>query len=144
MKTGLIGVLLAIGVIVSGGASTGAAAQTSIPPLPADLLFTAATWTGGGDYPRDIIVRVDAETLEVTPFYVDNEAFEILPISWSPQGDLLAVYRVLPAIDDAYTLHPRQLCILDRAGVLQRCLNDDLTMHWAGYPDDWQHYYPVT
>jgi hypothetical protein len=118
-------------------------AQSSIPPLPADLLFTTSIEAGPGDYPRNIIARVDASTLEVTPFYVDSEAFQVMPISWSPQGDLLVIYRMMEPLDDSYTLIPRQLCILDRTGVLQRCFDDTPPMHWGGFPEDWLHYYPV-
>jgi len=120
------------------------AQQPDPPPLPADLLFTASLTATQGDFPRDVILRVDAETLEVSPFYVDAEADELIPLSWSPQGNLLAVYRVLPAIDESLTLFPRQLCILDRTGVLQRCMDDELPMHGVGSPEGWRYYYPVT
>jgi hypothetical protein len=144
MKMKLAALIVILSMVAFGTASHDAGAQPAIPPLPADLLFTTTTWKGEGDYPRDIIVRVDAETLKVTPFYIDADAFEIMPISWSPQGDLLAIYRIMPALDEAYTLFPRQLCILDRSGVLLRCLDDGPPMHYAGFPDhNWQHYYPV-
>lgn len=145
MKQKAIILVLAVGLLALGFSSTQVKAQPSTPPLPADLLFVTASGAGVGDYRHNMIVQVDAETLEVTPFYVDTEADEILPISWSPQDDLLAIYRILPAVDEAYTMFPRQLCILNRAGVLQRCLNDSPPMHYAGLPDsDWQSYYPVT
>lgn len=144
MKMRALVVILAASLLVLRTPSTQATPQLQTYPLPADLLFTASLTAGQGDYSRDAILRVDAETLEVTPFYTDTEAFEVMPISWSPQGDLLAVYRIMPAIDDAFTLFPRQLCVLDRAGVLQRCFNDTPPMYFAGLPDRWQqHYYPV-
>jgi hypothetical protein len=115
-------------------------AQSSIPPLPADLLFTTSEEL---HYPRNIIMQVDALTLEVTPFYVDSEAFQVMPISWSPQGDLLVIYRMMEPLDDSYTLIPRQLCVLDRAGALQKCFDDAPPMHWGGFPEDWLFYYPV-
>lgn len=114
-----------------------------LAPLPADLLFVT-TFEDRGDFPRNVIVRVDAETLEVSPFYIDDQAFELVPLSWSPQGDLLAVYRFLPALDEYYTLVPRQLCILDRNGVFQRCMEDALPMHGGGFHEEWNSYYPVT
>jgi hypothetical protein len=143
MKTKSMTLILAIVLIVGGTTSTRAAPPSQMPPLPADLLFTTTTGVGDVDFPRNTIVRVDAETLEVTPFYVDSEAYEVMPISWSPQGDLLAIYRIMPAVDEAFTLFPRQLCILNRAGVLQRCLNDNLPMHYVGNTMEWQHYYPI-
>jgi hypothetical protein len=136
--------MLVVSLVVLRTPSTQATPQLQTYPLPADLLFTASLTAGQGDYPRDVILRVDAETLEITPFYTDTEAFEIMPISWSPQGNLLAVYRIMPAIDATRPLYPRQLCVLDHAGVLQRCFNDTPLMYFAGLPDRWQqHYYPV-
>lgn len=118
-----------------------AEAQPPIPTLPADLLFTTGSPAPGADFSLNMIMRVDAETLELSPFYVDAEAGQIQPIKWSPQGTLLAVYRLLPAIDDAYTLFPRQLCILDRAGALQRCMEDSPPMHnTGGLPDKGLHF----
>jgi len=143
MRTRLAVLTLTIGLIVLQATSTRAEPRSQIPPLPADLLFTTTTAEGDVDYPRDIIVRVDADTLEVSPFYVDDTADEVIPISWSPQGDLLAVYRLMPAIDDAHTLFPRQLCVLNRAGVLQGCMDDSPPMYNGGDPQSWQHYYPV-
>lgn len=136
--------VLVIGLLAGVGATPRPArSQSAIPPLPADLLFTASLAGGQRDYPRNIIARVDANTLEVSPFYMDAEADELMPLKWSPQGDLLAIYRIMPAIDDAYTLSPRQLCILNRTGALQRCMDDNPPMHYVGYPRDWQSYYPV-
>ncbi len=143
MKTKSMALMLAIALIVGGMASTHAAPPSQLPPLPADLLFTT-TFAEYGDYPRNVIMRVDAETAELSTFYVDQDADELAPLSWSPQGNLLAVYRILPPIDEAFTLFPRQLCILDRTGVLQRCLDDSPPMHYAGgILQDWQHYFPV-
>ncbi len=100
--------------------------------LPADLLFTS---TKSGDYgfwpqtPRNVIVRVDAFTLETTPFYVDEEASYVIPLSWSPQGDLLAFYRLVSQEDD----YIRQVCLLSRKGVLLRCF-DATPPSRTGYP----------
>jgi len=144
MKTRLIALLVTTVLILFNVTLIDAESRLQImPPLPADLLFTTTTAMEEVDYPRNMIVRVNAETLDVSPFYVDNEADTIMPLSWSPQGDLLAIYRIMPAIDEDYTLFPHQLCILNRAGVLQRCLNDNPPMHFAGDPQLLQHYYPV-
>jgi hypothetical protein len=121
----------------------GATAQDTIPPLPADLLFTTSV-LGEKERRWDMIVRMDATTLELSPFYVDDEAGQVMPVSWSPDGNLLAIYRIMAAIDDAITLFPRQLCVVDRSGVLQRCMNDNPPMAYAGFPEsDWPHYFPV-
>ena len=148
VKIRAIGLRVAVIWVAWSAGSVPTEAQTPIPPLPADLLFTASLTAGPGDFPRDVIVRVDAETLEVSPFYVDDEAFEILPLGWSPQGDLLAIYRMMPPLDKAYTLFPRQLCILSRDGVLQRCMNDSSPMHWGRQPQTgmeyWNFFFPIT
>jgi hypothetical protein len=143
MRIRVVILMLTAGLLALGAASAPVEAQSPIPPLPADLLFTT-TFAPHGDFPRNAILRVDAETLELSTFYVDAEADELAPLSWSPQGDLLAVYRVLPAIDESLTLFPRQLCILDRAGVLQQCMEDNPPMHGVGFPEGWNSYYPVT
>jgi hypothetical protein len=49
MSIRMIVVMLTVGLLAFGAASSDAEAQPSIPPLPADLLFTTATWTGGGE-----------------------------------------------------------------------------------------------
>jgi hypothetical protein len=144
MVTRFLALVLAVILVAAGVPAAGAQDQPPMPPLPADLLFTTTTAAGDVDYPRDLILRVHAKTLEVSPFYVDNEANQILPLSWSPQGDLLAIYRFMPSLDDYYTMFPRQLCILDRAGVLQRCLDDSPPMHWGGNPQTGLDvFYPV-
>lgn len=147
MKTKAIVLALIAALLGLSASSVAIQAQSPIPVLPADLLFTASLTAGQGDYPRDVILRVDAETLEVTPFYIDTEAFEMVPLGWSPQGNWLAVYRVvMPPADERFidpNSTPRQLCLLDRAGALQRCMEDSPPMHWAGLPHEWQSYYPV-
>ena len=117
-----------------GGMSvaTPAEAQRSAPLLPADLLFTS---TESGSYgfwpqtPRNVIVRVDAFTRDATPFYTDEQASYVIPLSWSPQGDLLAFYRLIPQEDN----YIRQLCLLSREGVLLRCF-EAAPPSRTGYP----------
>jgi hypothetical protein len=144
MKTRVVILMFTVGLLVLNPSSGPVGAQSPIPPLPNDLLFVPTISGGEVYFSRNTILRVDARTLETSPFYVDDEAWEIVPLSWSPQGDLLAIYRIMPA-DQAYSYSssPRKLCILDRDGVLQRCLDDSPPMHYAGSPSEWQHYYPV-
>ncbi len=100
--------------------------------LPADLLFTS---TESGTYgfwpqmPRNVIVQVDASTLEAAPFYVDEEASYVIPLSWSPQSDLLAFYRLVLREND----YIRQVCLLSRNGVLLRCFEATPPSR-TGYP----------
>jgi hypothetical protein len=144
MKTTLTALIVTVSVIALGAASVPVEAQPATPPLSSDLLFVPTITGGEVRFARNMILRVDAETLEVSPFYVDDKAWELMPVSWSPQGDLLVIYRMMPGDKPySYSTSPRQLCILDRAGALQRCLEDGPPVHYAGRPEDWQHYYPV-
>jgi hypothetical protein len=65
-----------------------ATAQFDPIPLPADLIFTVPespdlSWAY---QPHNRLVHVDAETLEISPFYTDAAAIETRALGWSPQG----------------------------------------------------------
>jgi hypothetical protein len=67
-------------------------------------------------------MRVDAQTQQISPFYVDDSTL-IRLLRWSPRGDLLAILR-----------HPAntnylEICLLTRGGVLQSCFEDKITDH---------------
>jgi len=145
MKARSLFLIVVAGLMLLAGYSPPAAAQPPIPPLPADLLFSTSL-EQVAVYPGTVIARVDAETLEVTPLYIDTEAFAVVPLSWSPQGDLLAMYRVLYPTDDSNTLLPRELCILDRGGVLFQCMDDALPNYGVEDPPYWgsSAYFPIT
>lgn len=144
MKIKLSILILTMGLLALTAASSLTKAQSSVPLLPSDLLFVP-TITGGEVYfSRNTIMRVDAKTLEVSTFYVDEEAWELMPISWSSQRDLLVIYRIMPTSEAySYSSSPRQLCILDQSGVMQLCFDDGPPMHYAGRPDEWSSFYPV-
>ena len=135
--------LLVLATGLFGSLASRTQAQPLIPPLPADLLFVTTTAADGFSLPQNIVVRVDTQTMEVSTFYVDDEAWELMPLSWSPQGDLLAIYRSMPRNEETY-LAERQLCLLDREGILQRCMQDTPPMHWEGEPYAWPYLFPVT
>jgi len=90
-------------------------AQTGNAILPTDLIITTLT-EGTGLYTT--LMRVDAQTLQLSSFYVD-EGRHIQPISWSPDGELLAFLRAPSVGPDLY-----ELCLLTREGVLQTCFED--------------------
>lgn len=144
MKIKVITSMLVMFLLITNIPSPEIKAQSSVPTLPNDLLFVPTITGEGGYFARNTIMRVDAATLAVSPFYIDDDAWELLPLSWSSQGDLLVIYRIMVG-DKAYSYSssPRQLCILDRSGELQRCFDDAPPMHYAGRPVDWQSYYPV-
>jgi hypothetical protein len=92
--------------------------QTGDNILPADLIFTA---TSGSDAYRSLL-RVDAQTLQTAPFYVDDSAY-IRALNWSPTGGLLAILRWSDSNDYL------EICLLTRGGVLQSCFEDRITDH---------------
>jgi hypothetical protein len=100
--------------------------QDSTNRLPSDLIFTTGNAVGDMSWTvsdRNVLARVDAETLEVEPFYYDEKAKLIKAIRWSPQGDLLAVYLQFLSSDSSGPIR-NQLCLVDRSGVLRTCFDD--------------------
>ncbi len=88
--------------------------------LPTDLLFVVDV--GDKSYSFfHTLVRIDHNTLQVSPFYIDD-TFSIRPLSWSPQGRFLAILRRSQA-------EQLEVCILDRDGHLQTCFEDTITMY---------------
>jgi hypothetical protein len=63
--------------------STGLAqSRKSANHLPSDLLFTTGDVKSDTRLdPHNILARIDAETLEVTPFYTDKDAYEVIAIN---------------------------------------------------------------
>jgi hypothetical protein len=97
--------------------------QIPTATLPADLFFTTGEAIDNTNWimsDRNVLARVDAETLEVAPFYYDEQAKLIKAISWSPQGDLLAIYLRFPSSDSPIGAR-NQLCLVNRSGVLKTC-----------------------
>jgi hypothetical protein len=64
------------------------------PKLTIDLLFVGLTDEYG--LKRGYLGRVDAQTGSIETFYADDKVmgFGLYPISWSPDGKLLAIHRV--------------------------------------------------
>lgn len=126
--------------------------QGTIGHLPADLIFSTGKLTGKTwiDSPHNILARIDANTLEVHPFYINEEAYETTAISWSPQGNLLAVFLRFINNKASPQSSTDQICLLDRAGILQTCFEDkpyifgsfdDTFFSWSA---DSQKFYFVT
>lgn len=88
--------------------------------LPNDLILSIA-----GD-----LYYLDTETLEIIPFHsiehlrADETVRMVQALSWSPQGDLLAVlYDPMDAPMGKPPEKQPQICILDRSGKLQSCFD---------------------
>ena len=132
----LLSVLVGVGAI--GMNSTGfSLAQETTAFLPADLLFTIPhpsennSWTEADDR----LMRVDAQTGQIRPFYIEQAPVgQLWALSWSPQGDRLAFLRTYP--DPEARFFPRELCILDRDGQLQGCMEDRPPMYLAYSGED--------
>src|SRR5690606_29254753 len=112
----------------------------STPPMN-ELVFTVGAFPeNDGDLPQEYIGIVDTATLEVRTFYQDAQAISIRPLSWSPDGKLLAILRIHDelAVDnagDAMLNSARtSICILDETGVLQTCLESPPSSYWYTAP----------
>jgi Tol biopolymer transport system component len=106
--------LLMLVLLLNGVTSVKTAAQASTwPPLPAPIIFY--------DF-QGRLIYVDHRTQTTKFFYTDADFPFMRPLSWSPQGDLFLFFRETRRSDRAYM---SELCLLNRQGVLQRCLADN-------------------
>jgi hypothetical protein len=124
-KIMVCGLLVGLILVGLGGA------QAQQGALPADLIITVPQshdlpWQ---NQPHNRLVRVDADTLEMTPFYTDEVAVEVRALDWSPQRDKLAIYRRNPSADEH--VFTRELCIINTSGSLLRCVQDRPSSFWA-------------
>lgn len=121
----------------------GTLAQTSdTHKLPNDIVFTVSDEMPG-PFPanRNTLALVSADTLELVEFYSDEDADEVRAISWSPQGDKLAVWHVY--YDEDTNIGITVTCIISISGESQVCFDDvpDLPSGAIPYTDayyvDW-------
>jgi WD40 repeat protein len=104
--------------------------------LPADLIFTAAVHSQSGNDDSIMLVRLDAKTLTMTPFYVDTNPTKVTgwPLVWSPDGSSLAIFRsehVRPE-DPSEDGYLGQICILARTGKRTVCTEDPPVYQFNG------------
>jgi hypothetical protein len=93
--------------------------------LPNDLVFAAGYCDQ--DQGRDDtnkLVRVDKQSLSESIFYSNDEVLILTPLSWSPKGNFLAIFRM----DRDGT---KQICVLGAHGTLLACYAGSL----PGYED---------
>src|SRR5689334_11942343 len=66
------------------------------PVFPTDLVFSAGRGNPATQDPHipNIIARIDRVTLRTSIFYEDPTPVGLYPISWSPSGAYLAVFRI--------------------------------------------------
>jgi hypothetical protein len=91
--------------------------------LPSDLLFSVAS-EDSLSAPFDTLVRMDAQTLHNSTFFVDSSA-SIRALSWSPQARLLAILR------NRHT-DEVEICVIARSGQLQTCFEDTISQYALG------------
>jgi hypothetical protein len=100
--------------------------------LPNDIIFSATNGEedesrGQGALKYNFLGRVDADTLDTRWFYEDRTASALIPLSWSPDENLLAVLRVVAIDSRASDIN---LCIITALGEQQTC-SSDRVVDWS-------------
>lgn len=90
--------------------------------LPNDLIFAGIP----SDSIGAVLLRLDANTLQITPFYEDNLSTigRINVLSWSPDRKRLAIYRSLIPDRNNFQNRIPQICIIKRDGILLQCMDE--------------------
>lgn len=128
------------------GTSTASEYVREPSSLPGDIVFSASNGEvdeSFGSYRYNILGLIESETLEVSQFYVDEAASLLKPLSWSPDGSLLAILWVA-RIDKHEAI--ADMCVLRRSGELQICFDDKPSSLQSSIPslDDIEQQYLVT
>lgn len=131
---GIFGCLLVIVLLNLPPSSTYA---TFSGQLPTDLIFTG--WLQDNEAS---LARLDAETLEVHPFYTDKSAILLRAISWSPQGDVLVILRIEDS--DNGSFYPTSICTLTITGEFRLCFDDKPSLWYSQAPSLIDYDYNVT
>ena|SRR5579859_6874942 len=123
MLTKRVGLTILL-ILVSGFLATHANAQGPTPQPSSDLIFETIPSAPGSP----ALFRFASDST-ITPFYADTgiqpDPDSLRPLKWSPQGDLLAIFRIQKyAGGTPIDQLPLQLCLVDRKGVLQVCFDD--------------------
>lgn len=104
------------------------------------IVFSTIDYNNSLGSPRFYyLAKWDSQTGKTSLFFGDDTA-STYPIKWSPSGRLLAVGRFGRKLADR-----AQICIIDRQGKLQRCLDDyldngyfsELATEKMFFPLDW-------
>src|SRR5262245_8084489 len=90
----------------------------STPKLPNDLIFAVGR-IEQGQVITNALVRVNKQTLKESVFYSNKKAVFLIPLSWSPKANLLAVF--MRTADET-----RQVCLVNAQGVEQSCFTGKL------------------
>ncbi|MBZ0315978.1 MAG: hypothetical protein K8L91_06135 [Anaerolineae bacterium] len=122
-----LGVLTTFFTFQSPRIQTGAAQTSST--FPNDLVYVASEYGEEiGDFTQ-MILLVDANTLEATPIYQAEPTHELKPLAWSPDGNLLAIADIQPylASDGEFNARVVKLCMASLLGSPIRCFQDHLS-----------------
>lgn len=107
--------------------------------LPTDLVFTGRESLPG----VPTLALLDAATLKVTSLYTDETARELRVMSWSPQGDLMAVLHI-DAEDNERGGFSAHLCTMTISGILQTCLAGRFPDYYEEAPSMIDYNYTVS
>jgi len=107
--------------------------QVSPPtPLPSDIVFGARNDDSNGSSSFFLAI-LDDRTEEFVDLYRSDHDI-LVPLSWSPQGDLLAfVSKDAPGMEEGATM---EVCILTVEGVLQTCFKDKMAYFMRYYDEN--------
>ncbi|GIK64605.1 MAG: hypothetical protein BroJett018_23990 [Chloroflexota bacterium] len=119
MFSRLMKIVVPIFVMITAFPSPTSIRADSETPLPQDLLFSVNASENGTD--KSILFRVDANTLELSEFYVDESANEIKALSWSPDGRKLAIIRLEQG--------RWQFCIISLEGIRDLCFDTEISFY---------------
>lgn len=108
--------------------------QTPPPPLPSDIVFGANAgnsleYLQAGPF---VLTLLDHRTMEFIELYRSDHDIPV-PLSWFPQGDLLAF--ALKSDRGMNAGEPMEVCILTVTGVLQTCFEDKM-IYFPSYIED--------
>lgn len=130
-----VGVILTFTFVFQNPKIPTSTAQTS-NTLPNDLVYVAVEHGEKiGDF-TEMILLVDANTLEATPIYQGEPTHELKPLAWSPDGNLLAIADIQPdlASDGEYNARVVKLCMASLLGSPIRCFQDHLSHYYNTSP----------
>jgi hypothetical protein len=129
-------VILGLSLVLSVPAKTCSSFEEQ---LPTDLVFTGKESLPG----VPTLALLDATTLEVTPIYTDETVRELRVMSWSPQGDLMAVLSI-DAEDNERGGFSAHLCTVTVSGMLQTCFAGRFPDYYGEAPSMIDYNYTVS
>ncbi len=105
--------------------------------LPSDLVFTMGILPEGSATSAiaDTLVLLDARTLETREIY-SADVVNLKPLSWSPDGEFLAVLHIYQSDtnSDISSTLPTNICVINMLGEVQSCVEATPPLYWYTRP----------